>query len=87
MALIEIHIGTCCYCIKTVMYYCEDTKRFLTYEKRRVSMNNWIIYGANGYTGTLIACAAVAAGLCPRLAGRNAEAIARHSSQPDKRVA
>ncbi|MGB9738503.1 MAG: saccharopine dehydrogenase family protein [Chloroflexus sp.] len=39
-------------------------------------MNDWIIYGANGYTGTLIARAAVAAGLRPRLAGRNAEVIA-----------
>ncbi|MCX7859531.1 MAG: saccharopine dehydrogenase NADP-binding domain-containing protein [Chloroflexus sp.] len=39
-------------------------------------MNDWIIYGANGYTGELIARAAVAAGLRPRLAGRNASAIA-----------
>lgn len=38
-------------------------------------MNDWIIYGANGYTGELIARAAVAAGLRPRLAGRNAVAI------------
>ncbi len=38
-------------------------------------MNDWIIYGANGYTGELIARAAVAAGLRPRLAGRNADAI------------
>ncbi|WP_298482365.1 trans-acting enoyl reductase family protein [uncultured Chloroflexus sp.] len=38
-------------------------------------MNDWIIYGANGYTGELIARAAVAAGLRPRLAGRNAAAI------------
>lgn len=38
-------------------------------------MSDWIIYGANGYTGTLIARAAVAAGMQPRLAGRNAAAI------------
>ncbi|WP_298818537.1 saccharopine dehydrogenase family protein [Chloroflexus sp.] len=39
-------------------------------------MSDWIIYGANGYTGELIARAAVAAGMRPRLAGRNAAAIA-----------
>ncbi len=34
-----------------------------------------MIYGANGYTGRLIAAAAVARGIRPILAGRNAEAI------------
>ncbi len=38
-------------------------------------MSNWMIYGANGYTGELIARAAAEAGLRPRLAGRNAAAI------------
>lgn len=37
---------------------------------------NWILYGANGYTGRLIAREAVARGLRPRLAGRNAAALA-----------
>lgn len=37
----------------------------------------WILYGANGYTGELIATAAAAEGLRPLLAGRNAEALAR----------
>lgn len=33
--------------------------------------SNWIIYGANGYTGELIAREAVRQGLKPTLAGRN----------------
>jgi short subunit dehydrogenase-like uncharacterized protein len=36
-----------------------------------------LIYGANGYTGELIAREAVRRGLAPTLAGRNAEALAR----------
>ena len=35
----------------------------------------WMIYGANGYTGKLIAMEAVRRGLSPILAGRNREAI------------
>jgi short subunit dehydrogenase-like uncharacterized protein len=37
---------------------------------------NWLIYGANGYTGTLIAEEAVKRGHRPRLSGRNREAVA-----------
>ena len=37
-------------------------------------MNDILIYGATGYTGRLIADRAVAAGLRPLLAGRNAAA-------------
>jgi uncharacterized protein YbjT (DUF2867 family) len=33
-------------------------------------MSDWLIYGANGYTGTLIAKEAVSRGLRPVLAGR-----------------
>lgn len=36
---------------------------------------NWMIYGANGYTGELIAREAVRRGLTPVLAGRNREKI------------
>jgi len=36
---------------------------------------NWMIYGANGYTGRLIAREARARGLAPILAGRNAEQV------------
>lgn len=36
---------------------------------------NWIIYGANGYTGELIARAAARRGLKPVLAGRNRENV------------
>ncbi len=36
----------------------------------------WMIYGANGYTGRLIAAEAVRRGLRPVLAGRNAEQVA-----------
>ncbi|MBC7789824.1 MAG: saccharopine dehydrogenase NADP-binding domain-containing protein [Anaerolineae bacterium] len=36
---------------------------------------DWLLYGANGYTGELIAAEAVARGLRPVLAGRRAEAI------------
>src|SRR2546427_9903250 len=36
---------------------------------------DWMIYGANGYTGELIARAAKARGLSPVLAGRNREKI------------
>lgn len=35
----------------------------------------WMLYGANGYTGRLMAEAAVARGLRPLLAGRNAEVL------------
>lgn len=38
-------------------------------------MSRFMIYGANGYTGRLIARAAVARGLKPLLAGRNREAL------------
>jgi short subunit dehydrogenase-like uncharacterized protein len=37
----------------------------------------WMIYGANGYTGELVAREAVRKGLSPILAGRNAEAVGR----------
>ena len=40
-------------------------------------MHNWMIYGANGYTGELIAREAVKRGQRPVLAGRNAEAIGK----------
>jgi len=39
-------------------------------------MQNWMIYGANGYTGELIAREAAARGLRPILAGRDAAAVA-----------
>jgi len=39
-------------------------------------MTQWMIYGANGYTGRLIAREAVRRGLAPLLAGRNRDAIA-----------
>ncbi|KTD59818.1 saccharopine dehydrogenase [Legionella sainthelensi] len=38
-------------------------------------MNNWMIYGANGYTGELIAREAKVRGLNPILAGRNQKAL------------
>ena len=46
--------------------------------------SNWIIYGANGYTGELIAREAVRQGLKPTLAGRNkakVEALAQELAQ------
>ena len=43
---------------------------------RGVSMPGFLIYGANGYTGSLIARAAAARGHQPILAGRNAEPLA-----------
>lgn len=39
------------------------------------SPGSLLVYGANGYTGTLVAERAVAQGLRPILAGRNAEAV------------
>lgn len=39
-------------------------------------MNNWLIYGANGYTGELIAREAARRGMRPILAGRHRERIA-----------
>jgi len=38
-------------------------------------MQTWLIYGANGYTGQLMAAEAVRRGLQPMLAGRNAAAL------------
>jgi short subunit dehydrogenase-like uncharacterized protein len=40
-------------------------------------MSEWMIYGANGYTGELCARDAVARGLKPVLAGRREEAVAK----------
>jgi len=44
-------------------------------------MDTLLIYGANGYTGRLVADAALAAGLQPILAGRSGDALAEMSSQ------
>jgi len=41
----------------------------------------WMIYGANGYTGELIAREAARRGLKPILAGRNAEAVGKLASE------
>ncbi|MEO8445233.1 MAG: hypothetical protein ABI567_09540, partial [Gammaproteobacteria bacterium] len=38
-------------------------------------MTQWLLYGANGYTGQLLAAEAVRRGLRPVLAGRDAEAL------------
>jgi short subunit dehydrogenase-like uncharacterized protein len=43
-------------------------------------MSNWLIYGANGYTGTLIAKEAVSRGLRPVLAGRS-QAVAEMATR------
>ena len=46
----------------------------------------WLLYGANGYTGELIARLAVARGHLPVLAGRRADAqtqVASSSKTPD----
>jgi short subunit dehydrogenase-like uncharacterized protein len=43
--------------------------------------DNWIIYGANGYTGRLMSQVAAAQGMKPILAGRN-EAAVRDLAQP-----
>ncbi len=40
-----------------------------------MSHSNWMLYGANGYTGELIAREAVARGMRPLLAGRNRRTI------------
>ena len=40
-------------------------------------MADWMIYGANGYTGELIAREAVARGLKPILAGRSRDKVRR----------
>lgn len=40
-------------------------------------MADWLLYGANGYTGRLVAERAVERGLRPILAGRSAEALAK----------
>jgi short subunit dehydrogenase-like uncharacterized protein len=40
-------------------------------------MATFLLYGANGYTGRLIAREAVVRGLRPVLAGRNAEAVGK----------
>jgi short subunit dehydrogenase-like uncharacterized protein len=43
----------------------------------------WLIYGANGYTGELIAREAVARGMRPVLAGRSKQKIARLAAELD----
>ena len=42
---------------------------------------NWMIYGANGYTGELIAREAARRGLKPVVAGRRAEPIERLANE------
>lgn len=44
---------------------------------------NWMLYGANGYTGQLIAQEAVDRGLKPTLAGRNQQAISEMAGKLD----
>ncbi len=44
-------------------------------------MGDWMIYGANGYTGKLIVAEAVKRGLHPILAGRNAPAVSALAQQ------
>lgn len=44
-------------------------------------MTNWMIYGANGYTGELIAREAAARGLRPVLGGRNRERVGRLAAE------
>lgn len=46
-------------------------------------MSDWMVYGANGYTGELIAAEAVARGLRPILAGRNHDEIVKLASRLD----
>ena len=41
---------------------------------------DWLIYGANGYTGALVAAEAVRRRFLPRLSGRNREAVAALSA-------
>jgi short subunit dehydrogenase-like uncharacterized protein len=45
--------------------------------------SNWMIYGANGYTGALTARMAVARGMRPVLAGRNAAEISALAAELD----
>ncbi|HJT57298.1 MAG TPA: hypothetical protein VJ761_12435 [Ktedonobacteraceae bacterium] len=45
-------------------------------------MPTWMIYGANGYMGELIAREAKARGLHPILAGRNARALSQLGQEP-----
>jgi len=44
-------------------------------------MSDWLLYGANGYTGDLVAREAAARGLRPIVAGRNGEAVGRLASE------
>ena len=46
-------------------------------------MTEWMIYGANGYTGELIAREAVARGMRPILAGRSHDAVVKLASALD----
>src|SRR5260370_30056942 len=52
-----------------------ECQHYLDFSTREVGMRDFLIYGANGYTGALIARAAVARGHRPLLAGRNAAAL------------
>ena len=44
----------------------------------------WLLYGANGYTGQLIAKQARQAGLQPILAGRNKEGVAEIAAETER---
>lgn len=45
--------------------------------------DRWLLYGANGYTGELIAREAVARGMKPVLAGRSKEKIEKLAAELD----
>jgi short subunit dehydrogenase-like uncharacterized protein len=47
----------------------------------QIRMSHWMIYGANGYTGRLIAEEAIKRGMKPLLAGRNRDALTTLATQ------
>lgn len=49
--------------------------------QRNGAFGGWLLYGANGYTGRLIAAEALRRGLRPILAGRNREAVRQLATQ------
>ncbi|MEO8224511.1 MAG: hypothetical protein ABI661_06875, partial [Gammaproteobacteria bacterium] len=53
----------------------QSHRSFLSEDVVHWIMAQWLIYGANGYTGQLMAAEAVRRGLKPILAGRNADAL------------
>lgn len=60
---------------------CQRRMKLVSFRMLSPKKKKWMLYGANGYTGELIARRAIAAGHTPILAGRNKEKVESLASE------